>query len=275
MGPFRHRMQALPRTVQSGVCSDQPHGGRSHRNARLVRPRPSPGCTMARDTSRDGFVNKLRSYVLTHFAWFWRLADRWPWLGRAINRTLINTAVTRAQSRPYALSTMAPYLVGVPHRPDLERPALPPKSWDHLPDPDVVAELFRAAGREAPVSAVHDALPAFAQWFTDGFLRDRLRQPAQEHLEPRDRPEQALRPERDPDPAPAGARARRQAEEPDDQRRGVRRLTCTSSTTGRRSEAGVRGPVAATAGRASPPARCRQVCSRRAATGRTPPGRRR
>lgn len=128
---------------------------------------------MARDTSRDGFVNKLRSYVLTHFAWFWRLAERWPWLGRVVNRTLINTAVTRAESRPYALSTMAAYSswASLTDRTWNGR-HLPPRTWTHLPDPDAVAELFRRPAGKPRVSQRSTTLfPSFAQWFTDGFLR--------------------------------------------------------------------------------------------------------
>jgi len=128
-----------------------------------------------RSRARDGFWNKLQAFVLTHFGLVWRAIQRVNVLDRLINAKLINIAIYRTATRPYALSTMSPYT-----------------SWDslidrtfsgrHLPEattdpgrlPPVadVVELFRR-GSEGTILSDKSTLlfPYFAQWFTDGFLR--------------------------------------------------------------------------------------------------------
>ena len=127
---------------------------------------------MARDTSRDGFRNKLRYYVLTRFGFFWRLANRWAWLGRRVNRRLIDNAVLQAATRPNPFSTRSAYTSweSLTERAWFGR-HLPPKPQKDLPPAAEVAELFRPRPEGRRLSDKSTLLfPAFAQWFTDGFL---------------------------------------------------------------------------------------------------------
>ena len=128
-----------------------------------------------RSRARDGFWNKLQTFLLTHFGLVWRAIQRIPVLDRFINAKLVNIAIYKTATRPYAFSTMSPYT-----------------SWDsltdrtfsgrHLPEattdpsrlPPVadVVDLFRR-GPEGTILSDKSTLlfPYFAQWFTDGFLR--------------------------------------------------------------------------------------------------------
>jgi prostaglandin-endoperoxide synthase 2 len=128
-----------------------------------------------RSRARDGFWNKLQTFVLTHFGLVWRAAQRVDVLDRLIDAKLINIAIYKTATRPYAFSTMSPYT-----------------SWDsltdrtfsgrHLPEattdpsrlPPVadVVDLFRRRPEGTILSEKSTLLfPYFAQWFTDGFLR--------------------------------------------------------------------------------------------------------
>ncbi|MEU0335104.1 peroxidase family protein [Streptomyces sp. NPDC006193] len=130
--------------------------------------------TGARDRSRDGLRNRFETHLLTHYGPVWQAVRRSRRLHRTLNARLIDQAVLKAPPRPNPLSTKAPYTswdtltdrswVGR-HLP----PAAEPRQG--LPAPERVAELFRreGGGRRCPRSTA--LLPAFAQWFTDGFLR--------------------------------------------------------------------------------------------------------
>jgi prostaglandin-endoperoxide synthase 2 len=128
-----------------------------------------------RSRARDGIWNKLQTYVLTHFGPAWRVAQRIDVLDRFLDAKLINLAIYKTATRPYAFSTMSPYT-----------------SWDslidrtfsgrHLPEattdpsrlPPVtdVVELFRRRPQGTILSEKSTLLFSyFAQWFTDGFLR--------------------------------------------------------------------------------------------------------
>lgn len=128
---------------------------------------------MARDTSRDGFKNKLRYYVLTHFGPLWRVANRWTWLRRRANRFLINNAVNQARNRPHPFSTLADYTSweSLTDKTYFGR-HLPAKPWvEGMPEPEEVAKLFKPRGGVRRLSDKSTLLfPSFAQWFTDGFL---------------------------------------------------------------------------------------------------------
>jgi prostaglandin-endoperoxide synthase 2 len=128
-----------------------------------------------RSEINDGLSNRIEARVLTRFRPAWRLAQRVRFLRRLLNRLLINSAIYKIPTRPYAYSTMGPYT-----------------SWDSLTDrtftgrhlppiaqmptalpavDEVVKVLARPAG-QTRVSAKSTMLFAhFAQWFTDGFLR--------------------------------------------------------------------------------------------------------
>jgi len=126
-----------------------------------------------RDTSRDGFRNRLRVYVLTHFRFFWQLVQSIRPLYRWVNRRLIDSAILTTKTRPYPFSTAAPYTTWVSitdrtyngrHLREVER--------DDLPDAAAVVELFRRDPENVLISAKSSVLFSyFAQWFTDGFLR--------------------------------------------------------------------------------------------------------
>ena len=137
--------------------------------------------TGSRDRSRDGFRNLLEGYALTHFGPFWRFANRAAWLERRLNRLLINTEVTKAETRPHPYSARSPYT---------SWESLTDRTWngrylrantaDDLPAVEAVTELFRRPSGRALLSPKSTYLfPVFAQWFTDGFLRtddrDRLK----------------------------------------------------------------------------------------------------
>jgi prostaglandin-endoperoxide synthase 2 len=125
---------------------------------------------VTRDASRDGFRNGLENAVLSGLRPFWAFVNRTPWLARPLNALVVDNAVRKLPARPLALSTM--------HDRYTSWPSLTDKTWfsRYLPGatpaalPDV-AELFvvRASGpRLSPRSTL--LFPAFAQWFTDGFL---------------------------------------------------------------------------------------------------------
>ncbi len=115
---------------------------------------------------------KLESFLLTHGQAVWWLANNWDWLGRKVNRLLIDRAVKKTRNRPHPLSTLADYTSweSLTDRSYFGR-HLPPKDWPHLPDAQQVAELFRRPAAGGKLSEKSTTLfPSFAQWFTDGFL---------------------------------------------------------------------------------------------------------
>ncbi len=163
---------------------------------------------MARDTSRDGFINRLELFVLTNFEWLWRLVQRSPLLTRWVNRFLTNLTVYKVATRPYPFSLMTLD----EHIPDTDRPKKPETytSWDSLrdrtytgrhlppssefnqqstlPTPEDLADLFRKQGGETIYSKKSTLLfPYWVQWFTDGFLRtdrnNRLRNTSNYHID--------------------------------------------------------------------------------------------
>lgn len=145
-----------------------------------------------RDTSRDGFRNDLESHVLTHFAPVWKLLQSSDALKKKVNKKLINNAVLKIPTRPYAFSTKSPYtswdsLVdrtysGL-HLPPLDWKPLttakylgiglspPEKFAGNLPPLKDLEVLFRMTGETKYSPKSNLIFPYFVQWFTDGFLR--------------------------------------------------------------------------------------------------------
>jgi len=125
-----------------------------------------------RDTSRDGWANRLETHVLTGFEPAWRLIERIDPVRRRVNRALIDVAIMKIPTRPAPLSTMAPYASweSLTDR-SYDGRHLPPVAQAGLPPAERVADLFtrRGAGVQCPKSTLLFAY--FAQWFTDGFLR--------------------------------------------------------------------------------------------------------
>ncbi|MGB5634991.1 MAG: hypothetical protein WBM86_19720, partial [Waterburya sp.] len=62
-----------------------------------------------RDTSRDGFNNKLEQFLFTNFRFIWKLLQINPTIERWLNKLLINYVVYRLPTRPHPFSTRSPY----------------------------------------------------------------------------------------------------------------------------------------------------------------------
>ncbi|MGB3765061.1 MAG: peroxidase family protein [Phormidesmis sp.] len=163
---------------------------------------------MRRDTSRDGFINRLELLVLTNFSWLWRLVQQSQPLTRWVNRFLTNFTIYKVATRPYPFSLMTLD----ENIPDTERPKKTDAytSWDSLrdrtytgrhlppnlefnqqptlPTPEALSSLFRKEKGETIYSTKSTLLfPYWAQWFTDGFLRtdrrNRLRNTSNHHID--------------------------------------------------------------------------------------------
>ncbi|MEL7353813.1 MAG: peroxidase family protein [Cyanobacteria bacterium P01_A01_bin.116] len=145
-----------------------------------------------RDTSRDGFRNRLELWVLTNFAWLWRWVQSQPQLTRWVNRFLTNNTVYKVATRPYPFSMMT-----LDDKiPDTNRPKQTDTytSWDSLgdrtytnrhlppapdfnqnpalPTPEDLSVLFKKRDGKTIYSEKSTLLfPYWVQWFTDGFLR--------------------------------------------------------------------------------------------------------
>ncbi|MEH2295827.1 peroxidase family protein [Nostoc sp.] len=148
--------------------------------------------TAKRDTSKDGFRNKLETAILTGFKPIWNFIQSNPGLAKKINKTLTNNAILKIPTRPYPFSTMSPYtswdsLIDRTYS-GLQ---LPPLDWKPLTNENYIginltpAEkfeknlppikdleiLYRKTGetKYSPKSSL--IFPYFVQWFTDSFLR--------------------------------------------------------------------------------------------------------
>ncbi|WP_375512030.1 peroxidase family protein [uncultured Nostoc sp.] len=148
--------------------------------------------TAKRDTSRDGFRNKLETAVLTGFKPIWNFIQSNPGLARKVNKTLTNNAILKIPTRPYPFSTMSPY---TSWESLIDRTysglQLPPLDWKpltnenyiginltpaekfekNLPQIQDLEILYRKTGetKYSPKSSL--IFPYFVQWFTDSFLR--------------------------------------------------------------------------------------------------------
>ncbi|KUH40546.1 MULTISPECIES: peroxidase family protein [Streptomyces] len=136
--------------------------------------RARTGTGDGRDPSRDGWRNRVEAHVLTHYEPLWRAVQGNRWLYRTTNAALTDLAILKAPPRPNPLSTLAPYTswASLTDRSYVGR-HLPPDTAPHpgRPAPTRAAELFRRDGEGATCARSTALLPAFAQWFTDGFLR--------------------------------------------------------------------------------------------------------
>lgn len=164
-----------------------------------------------RNTSKDGFINRLELFLLTNFSLVWQLIQRCPVLTRWMNRFLTNLTVYKVATRPYpfSLMTLEEYVPGTfeydPNTKELipDIPERPKKtdiytSWDSLndrtyssrhlppvpelnqdpalPTPEDLSDLFRKQDGQTIYSEKSTLLfPYWVQWFTDGFLRTNRR----------------------------------------------------------------------------------------------------
>ena len=127
-----------------------------------------------RSKSRDGFMRRLRTFLLSNFEPIWAVVQKVPFLSRSINRFIIDTAVTASRNRPHPFSTRSSYTswASLTDRRYFGRHLAAPKRRDALPDKAEVVKLFERpaeGGRVCPKSTL--LFPVFAQYLTDGFLR--------------------------------------------------------------------------------------------------------
>jgi prostaglandin-endoperoxide synthase 2 len=161
-----------------------------------------------RDTSRDGFGNKVLNLALTRFRLFWAIVQAIPPVKRKVNKFLINNLCNKIPNRPhpYSLMTLDPHIpdTNIPKKTDTYT------SWDSLtdrtytgrhlpPDPDFnrpdnlpdlrqLKALFQKRNGQTRYSEKSTMLfPYWVQWFTDGFLRidreNRLRNTSNHHID--------------------------------------------------------------------------------------------
>ena len=181
--------ESPPRTVKSHNRAESPPRTNSYRK-RETR------MTTKRDTSRDGFKNKIETAVLTGFKPIWSFIQSNPGLAKKVNKTIISNAINKIPARPYPFSTMSPYTSwdslidrsysGL-HLPPLDWKPLTNKNYfgikltpakqfeKNLPPIQDLEVLYRKDGetKYSPKSSL--IFPYFVQWFTDSFIRsDRL-----------------------------------------------------------------------------------------------------
>ena len=125
-----------------------------------------------RDPSADGLRNRLENAVLSGLRPFWAVVNRTPVLARFFNRLIIDNAVKKLPARPMRLSAMRDYTswATLDDRSWFAR-YLPPQPQTDLPPLETVATLYQIRPEGPRLSERSTLLfPAFAQWFTDGFL---------------------------------------------------------------------------------------------------------
>jgi prostaglandin-endoperoxide synthase 2 len=136
---------------------------------------PTTSDSGRRDTSRDGLCNRLEYCLTSNFRPFWAVVNCIRPLSWFFNWFLVNRLVRKAPARPLPLSTLAHYTSwqSLTDRTYFDRYKTPREAAD-LPPIDTVAELFKA-DPESPILSERSTLlfPAFAQWFTDGWLLTR------------------------------------------------------------------------------------------------------
>ncbi len=128
---------------------------------------------MTRDTSRDGWRNKIEAFLLTRGRPDWAFINRQPRLARFVNGILVNNAVGKGPFRPLRLSTMGDYpsWSSLTDRTWFARYLPAADDPSGLPSLDAVERLY-VTRLDGPRLSTKSTLlfPTFAQWFTDGFL---------------------------------------------------------------------------------------------------------
>lgn len=127
---------------------------------------------LERDRSADGLRNRVEDALLNNLRPLWSLVNRTPALARFFSGVLIGNAVDKLPARPMRLSTMHDYAswAALNDRTWFTR-YLPPGPQIGLPPIEDVASLYQVRAGGPRLSDRSTLLfPAFAQWFTDGFL---------------------------------------------------------------------------------------------------------
>ncbi len=125
-----------------------------------------------RDRSADGFRNRVEDALLNGLRPFWAFVNRTPALAHWLSGVLIGNAVKKLPARPMCLSTMHDYTswAALNDRTWFSR-YLPPAPQTDLPPMEEMAKLYQVRPDGPRLSTRSTLLfPAFAQWFTDGFL---------------------------------------------------------------------------------------------------------
>jgi prostaglandin-endoperoxide synthase 2 len=160
------------------------------------KPRDYP----RRDTSADGFGNRVERFVLSHFEGLWKLTMSVQWLRKFVNKKIISAAVMKGRTRPSPYGSMAVHG-------DSDNPMAGYTSWElmmdkswfkrHLPQntlgqpgdkrgplPELkdVRKLYEVKSGDETMSEDSSVLfISFAQWFTDGFLMTDLKDHRKTH----------------------------------------------------------------------------------------------
>ena len=133
--------------------------------------------TKKRDTSRDGFRNRLENFALNKFKGIWEFIQSNDSLRRQANKTMINNVVYKIPTRPHQLSAIAPYTSwdSLTDRTWIGRHLPPDPEFNkegNLPPVKDLAVLFSKKEGKTIYSEKSSLLfPYWVQWFTDGFLR--------------------------------------------------------------------------------------------------------
>lgn len=132
---------------------------------------------MTRDTSRDGWRNQLRSWVLSSAPALWAVSNRIPPIHRVVNRGLINSSIELTRNRPHPLSTLADYtsVESLRSKQYFSRHLPPVEASPDLPPAEEVAALFARRGPCRLSDKSTMLFASYAQWFTDGFLLSNLK----------------------------------------------------------------------------------------------------
>ncbi len=126
-----------------------------------------------RNRVNDGYRNRLESYALNHFEGLWKVVQHVPWLRGRMNSVLVNSAIHKTATRPYPITTCAPYTSwkSLTDRTYSSRHLPPSPPPADLPNVEALADLFVRRGDTVPCPKSTVLFAYFAQWFTDGFLR--------------------------------------------------------------------------------------------------------
>ncbi|MBW4631600.1 MAG: heme peroxidase [Iphinoe sp. HA4291-MV1] len=145
-----------------------------------------------RDTSKDGFDNKLQTFLLTNFKGIWDIVQSNEFLKHKVNKTLINSLIYKIPTRPnpYSMMTLDEHIpdTNIPKKTDTYTSweslndrtytgrHLPPdpkfNSEKNLPQVEDLAVLFHKRDGKTIYSPKSTMLfPYWVQWFTDSFLR--------------------------------------------------------------------------------------------------------
>ena len=154
---------------------------------------------------RDDVANRVETYVTTNLGGFWDLVERSPAVHRRVNGVLINRAILKIPTRPNPLSTMAEYTswASLTDR-TYDGRHLPPGDQDGLPPAEDVAAPVRPRRRDDAVREVDRAVPLLRRVVRRRLPAQRApapgpgdrragARPRAQRVEPRDRPDPALR----------------------------------------------------------------------------------